>query len=350
MSTRSTAPALALPLALLLGCDGGSGAGPRPDGPDGVDAVPIACPTTPGWSVAPPVGGGPLQETAAVALDGKIYVLGGFASSSSIVDTVRIFDVASCSWSLGPPLPRRVHHANAAVVDGTIYVLGAMVESFVAIADVWAWNPATETAWTPKTPMPAGTQRGSAVTGAIDGTIYLAGGLRNGAVAQLSSYTPATDTWRTNLAPLPQNNDHGCGGVVGGKLYVTGGRMGTTTSRTAMVFEYTPAAAGPGTWATKMPMRVARGGTACGVISGRIVVTGGEGNPASPLGVFSEVEVYDPVVDRWSMQRPMLTPRHGMGAAVWADALYVPGGATRELFSAVDTHEVLRLEPIPGDH
>jgi hypothetical protein len=41
----------------------------------------------------------------------------------------------------------------------------------------------------------------------------------------------------------------------------------------------------------------------------------------------------------------MLTPRHGMGAAVWNNVLYVPGGASRELFGAVSTHEALRLVP-----
>src|SRR5699024_7408110 len=111
----------------------------------------------------------PVQETAAVALDGKIYVLGGFNAGIAIVADVRVFDVTSCTWSAGPPLPRPVHHANAAVVDGTIYVLGAMAEGFTAIPDVWAWNPATDATWLPRASMPAGTQRGSAVTGAIDG-------------------------------------------------------------------------------------------------------------------------------------------------------------------------------------
>ncbi|HSK01890.1 MAG TPA: kelch repeat-containing protein, partial [Kofleriaceae bacterium] len=229
MPTPSASIAASAAACLVLGCGGDDTGGPSDALPDG---APATCMDTPGWSAAPAVGGGPVQETAAVALDGKIYVLGGFDATPSIVADVRIFDVASCTWSAGPPLPRPVHHANAAVVDGTIYVLGAMAEGFAAIPDVWAWNPAAAgTTWLPRTGMPAGTQRGSAVTGAIDGVIYLAGGLRNGAVAQLSSYTPSTDTWNTALPALPQINDHGCGGVINGKLYVTGGRMGTTSSR-----------------------------------------------------------------------------------------------------------------------
>ncbi len=338
MRTRSTT---AFAACVALGCGGDGGA--APDGSTTTDGT-AACTGDRGWTAAPAVGGGAVQETAAVALDGKIYVLGGFDAAAGIVDTVRVFDTATCAWGDGPPLPRRVHHANAAVVDGTIYVLGAMVEGFAAIADAWAWNPMTDAGWIARASMPAGTQRGSAVTGAIGGTIYLAGGLRTGAVAEVSSYTPATDTWNTNLPPLPQSNDHGCGGVAGGKLYVTGGRMGTLSSRSSMVFEYTPG----GAWVTRAPMPTARGGTACGVIADRhIVVLGGEGNPGAQTGVFSEVEVYDAAMDRWTAAEPMVTPRHGMGAAVWNDALHVPGGATRQAFGAVDTHEVFRLPTSP---
>jgi len=216
-----------------------------------------------------------------------------------------------------------------------------MVAGFAAIGDVWAWNPTGVDDWTQRASMPIGTQRGSAVVGVIDGVIYLTGGLRNGAVADFSSYTPAIDTWNTNLPSLPQINDHGCGGVVNGKLYVTGGRMGTTASRSNMVFEYTPGVPVL-MWVPRATMPTARGGTACGVIGDRVIVAGGEGNPNSPSGVFSEVEAYDPVVNRWESLAPMPTPRHGMGAAVWDGALYVPGGASKELFMAVDTHEVFR--------
>ena len=322
----------AITACVALGCGGDD-----PGTPD--SAPPGSCEARTGWITAPPVGGGAVQETAAVATGGKIYVLGGFKSASEIVRSVRVFDLAACAWSEGPPLPRAVHHANAAVVDGTIYVLGSMIAGFVAIGDVWAYRPGTDTDWSPRASMPAGTQRGSAVVGVIDGAIYLAGGLRNGAVGQVSSYTPATDTWSTSLPPLPQINDHGCGGVVNGKLYVTGGRMGTTSSNSSMVFEYTP---GAGAWTPRAPMPTARGGTACGVLGDRIIVVGGEGNTASPAGVFPEVEAYTPAVDRWESLAPMTTPRHGMGAAAWDGALYVPGGASRELFGSVDTHEVFR--------
>lgn len=309
-----------------------------PDAASADDAPVVACETEAPWDEAPALPLGPTQETAAVAVDGKVYVLGGFHQDMGIVAAVQVYDTASCTWSMGPALPKPVHHANAAVVDGTIYVLGAMQTfNFTAIGDVWAWNPATETAWSTRTAMPAGTQRGSAITGVVDGNIYVAGGLRSGAVAEVSMFDPVANAWTTNLPPLPAPRDHGCGGVVGGKLYVTGGRQATIGSTSPAVYEFTPG----GGWVERAPMPTARGGTACGVVADRIIVVGGEGNPNDASGVFPEVESYDPAQNAWTTLAPMRTPRHGMGAAAVGGRLYVPGGADRRAFAAVATHEVL---------
>jgi len=297
-----------------------------------------SCPTGAPWASAPPVLLGPTQETAAVALDAKIHVVGGFNSSLGILRGVQIYDTATCTWSMGPDLPRAIHHANVAAVDGTIYVVGGLEGGgFVAIGDVWAWTPGRGEQWTALAAMPPGTERGSAVVGVIDGVIIVAGGFRSGAVSDVSSFDPRTGAWDTALPRLPQPRDHACGGVVAGALYVVGGRNGTVESIAADVYEYAPG----GAWRARSPMPTARGGTACGVIDDRIVIVGGEGNRAAPAGVFAEVEAYIAASDAWDRLAAMPTPRHGMGAAAWEGRLYVPGGATRAGFAAVATHEVL---------
>lgn len=321
---------------IVLGGCGGAGGGDAPDAasPDGPGA---ACTRTAGWATAPAVLAGPTQETATVAVDGKVYVIGGFNATAGVVRTVQIYDTATCSWSLGPELPRAVHHANAADVGGTIYVLGAMTTlDFRAIGDVWAWNPATDAGWTTRASMPAGTERGSAIVGVLGDRVILAGGLRGGAVAEVSAFDPATDTWDTALPPLPQPRDHACGGVIGGTLYVAGGRLGTVGTIAGDVFAYTPG----GGWVARAAMPTPRGGAACGVIADRLIVVGGEGNPAAPSGVFPDVEAFAPATDAWEALAPMPVPRHGMGAAAWEGRLYVPGGASRQAFGAVDVHEV----------
>jgi N-acetylneuraminic acid mutarotase len=276
-----------------------------------------------------------IQETAAVALDGKVYVIGGLTSFTAYSDKVWVLDTTTGMWSAGPDLPMGVHHANAAVAGSSIYVVGALGSNFSAIGVVWRHTPGVDTGWVARASMPAGTQRGASIVGTIGGLIYVAGGLRGGAVTDVSSYDPVGDMWNDAVPDLPSARDHGCGAVIGDKLYVAGGRMASIGSTTDTMYELTP---GTG-WATKMPMPTARGGTACGVIDGRLFVVGGEGNPDTPSGVFPHNEAYVAASDRWETHEPMRTPRHGMQAAAWEGVLYVPAGGITESLGATDVHE-----------
>src|SRR5689334_9231361 len=112
-----------------------------------------------GWMNGTPVARGAIQETAAVAVSGKIYVLGGFDANRVLVNCVQIYDTATGTWSDGPALPRPLHHANAATDGTTIYLLGALAENFAAIGDVYAWNPATDSGWLPRMAMTMGRER-----------------------------------------------------------------------------------------------------------------------------------------------------------------------------------------------
>lgn len=287
------------------------------------------------WSRGPKLPLGATQETATVAVDGKVYVLGGFNGLRGVVGAVQVFDLETCTWSLGPELGP-LHHANAAVVGDTIYVLGGLTDdSFTPLDGAWALTPARDHAWRPLPPMPAA--RGSAAVGVIDGRIYLAGGLAGQAQAALSVFDPSTGAWREDLPPLPAPRDHACGAAIGGRLYVVGGRQTQVSSVARTVFEYEPG----GTWRTLAAMPTARGGVACGVVGERLIVVGGEGNPESPTGVFAQVESYDPAADRWDSLPTMPTPRHGMGAAAVDGTLVVPGGATRAGFAASAALELL---------
>ncbi|MBA3451776.1 MAG: kelch repeat-containing protein [Deltaproteobacteria bacterium] len=319
----------------MVGC--GDGASTPPVDGSEPDAV-STCGPAAGWTLAPALAQGPAQETATVAVGSRLYVLGGINDSLAVLATVQVFDTSTCAWSMGPALPRPVHHINATTVGMTIWIIGAMETlNFVPVGHVWSWDPSSgATTWTEHAAMPAGTQRGAAVSGAIGTTIYVAGGLRNGAVSDVSALETTTGTWTTGLPSLPGDRDHGCGGVLGGKLYVVGGRAGNINARTGSVEEYTPG----GTWVPRAAMPTPRGGTACGVIGDRIIVVGGEGNPATASGVFAEVEAYTPSTNTWEMLTPMISPRHGMGAAVVAGSLYVPGGADKQAFGAVATHDV----------
>lgn len=49
---------------------------------------------------------------------------------------------------------------------------------------------------------------------------------------------------------------------------------------------------------------------------------GGEGTNR----VYGQNESYDPASNSWESHAPMMTPRHGMGAVVIGDSVYVAGG------------------------
>jgi N-acetylneuraminic acid mutarotase len=315
-------------LSVLCACSG-SGASPAADARVGPDAAPSR------WKPLAPLPGGPRQETAVVALDGKVYVLGGFDENVTVVTDVEVYDVAAGTWRAVAPLPRPLHHANAAAVGGKVWITGALVDTtFAAIGDVYAYDPASD-AWTAHTAMPAGTQRGAAAVGVMGTAIWVAGGYRDGSVADVSAYDTVNDTWDTSLPPLPEARDHLVGGVVSGVFYAIGGRENGTANRTGRVDALMPG----GAWTARAPMLTARSGCAAGVVGGKIVVVGGEGSPTAPLGVFPETEAYDPAHDAWTALEPMRTPRHGTGAAGVGDVLIVPGGADRLAFGAVATVE-----------
>ncbi len=108
--------------------------------------------------------------------------------------------------------------------------------------------------------------------------------------------------------------------VVGGKIYVPGGRFETFENNTGVHEAYDPAT---DSWQALAPLPTPRSGTATAVLGGLVLVMGGE----EGAGTFEENEAYDPATDFWTPLAPLPTPRHGIGAAVIDNVVYLPGGA-----------------------
>src|SRR5687767_10643090 len=160
-------------LLVLASCGDDGGGMTTIDSSVAIDAPPGSG----AWTTGTAVAHGAIQETAAVAVSGKIYVIGGF-EGQTIVRRLQIYDTATNAWSDGPDLPVALHHANAATDGTTIYVLGSLGNQFATQTGVYSLNPATDTQWMTRAPMPSGRDRGAAVTDIIDGKIYVAGGFR----------------------------------------------------------------------------------------------------------------------------------------------------------------------------
>lgn len=318
-------------IVALAGCGGGDGSAITVDGRP-TDTPPA----TTGWSTGAAVANGAIQETAAAAVDGKIYVVGGFNSGAGIVASVQVYDTATDTWSDGPALPAAVHHASVAT-DGTrIYVAGALVGgNFQAVGAVYSLAPSTETSWQTHASIPVGRERGAAIGGFIDGKLYIASGFGSGASALVDVFDPQTNTWSPG-APLPGPRDHACGGVIDGQLVVAGGR---TNALFGDVWSYSP---GTDTWTPRAAMPTPRAGMGCGVIDNVLYATGGEGNGADATGVFANVEAFTLATNTWAQLAPMPNPKHGVGGAVWNGALYLAGGADVEGFGAIADVDIYR--------
>ena len=115
------------------------------------------------------------------ALEGMVYVVGGFDASGAALATVEAYDPATDGWAERSSLPAPLHHLNVAAVGGRLYVAGALSGSgFGAMGITLAYDPAADP-WTPLDGMPAGTQRGASGVAVVGPRIYVAGGLRGGA-------------------------------------------------------------------------------------------------------------------------------------------------------------------------
>jgi N-acetylneuraminic acid mutarotase len=318
--------------ATVSACSHGNGSGS-----DG-GANDLATSSSLQWQTRAPLPA-PRQETAVVALGGRVYVIGGFDINQAVVATVEAWDPVADRWSAVASLPMPTHHVNAAAVGNLVYALGGLrTSSFTAVGDCWAYDPATDH-WSARAAMPAGTQRGASMVGVIGTRIYVAGGFRSAAVADFAAYDTAADSW-TVLPSLPTARDHGVGAAVGTVMLAFGGRDTTPASHVPRVDAFDTVA---GVWSPRTPLPTSRGGAAAGVLDGRVIVAGGEGNPGSPRGVFAAVEIYDAAGDSWSTLPPMRTPRHGTGGAVVGRTFVVPGGADIQVFGAVSVVESLTL-------
>ncbi|HVA38455.1 MAG TPA: kelch repeat-containing protein [Candidatus Dormibacteraeota bacterium] len=199
-------------------------------------------PASDSWKALAPLPT-PRGAGQAVAVGGKIYVIGGAASGvpndptatliaggpERVVGTCEAYDVAANTWSTCATKPTPVNHFLAAAVDGKIYAIdgriGAVFVGLSSITDrVEEYDPATNR-WLDKgrSPLP----RGDVCGAAHDGKIYVSCGEYASAAGKMAywafeSYDPATNSW-TELAHMPVAR-HGCAAAfVGGALHIVGG-------------------------------------------------------------------------------------------------------------------------------
>jgi N-acetylneuraminic acid mutarotase len=321
-----------------------------------LSSVAIASPHqnhTPSWHSFAPIPLFPRQEHSTLFLPpSTIAILGGIIPSNDTnlaapfetTALMQFYSITANTWTSRARIPQPLNHVNAAVVDGKIYLLGGLAESggpenraWRAIAECWMYDPSSDT-WSELPSVPAGQERGSAAVGVFESNIYLAGGVTalelygnqtQATVSVVSVFDTVAQKWLDVPEPakfMSEGRDHAGAAVVGGKMYVLGGRERGpgNVKDTVFILNLGDIEAGWEVDAARMP--TARGGVAAGVVGKMIYTFGGEGNPAVESGVFAQVEAYDTVKDKWYRAGSMRVPRHGTYAVGVGGRVYVPGG------------------------
>jgi len=249
------------------------------------------------------------NEVAAVALNDRIYVLGGaYPRQKYDVADNGEYDPAADRWRARAPLPHGLNHVGAAALNGKIYVVGGFTGSnHKSVNDgAFEYDPATDT-WRALPPLPS--PRGSVAVAALAGKLHALGGRKNenDVVTAHEIYDPATGKWSA-AAPLPRGRDHMAAVVLEGKIHLVGGRFGANEDMTGLHDIYDPAT---NAWTAAPPVPTPRGGGAGTLFQGMIVFLGGEDDNRT----YDENEGFELKSNRWVRLAPMPTGRHGFGAA-----------------------------------
>ena len=208
----------------------------------------------------------PDEELYGVALNGKMYVIGGWDDGKAGGVNYE-YNPATDKWTKKQPMPRPAHHAALATANGKIYVMGGFVVpkdnaipvggAWEPIDNAWEYDPAADS-WKSLPPLPG--KRGSALAAEVGGKIYVIGGVTTvegskdpfftffGPAQVLSTnevYDPATNKWESRR-PMAVPRNHAFAGAVNDKIYVIGGRTGhgfiLSATNTDVVEEYNPVA------------------------------------------------------------------------------------------------------------
>jgi len=218
---------------------------------------------------------------AIVAYNGKIYCIGGTNSEGSCAIT-EVYDTATDSWSTKASLPVKGKNLQDTVVTGKIFVINS--------DSLFMYDPATEE-WAKKTSVPQSLVDSNFLAlAAIDDSLIVTGKLK------VMIYNPNTDVWREGAKPSTELSSGVSGATTGvcapKKIYT----IGTVTTKEEW-WRYGQKEQGPE----------------------------GQTSPGYVTSISPVVVVYDPVKGVWSKAKTGLN-RVDFGVAVLDDILYVIGG------------------------
>jgi DNA-binding CsgD family transcriptional regulator len=272
-------------------------------------------------TIIPPVETKRKKIVLWVSVAAAMILLGVFVTfgiiryrSSQIASASPTPVVISSRWQELAELPTARSGLAVAVYENQIYAIGG--ETGTEVTGLTEQYNVTTNTWLtlPSKPVPVADINAAV----IGGKIYIPGGrLTTGEMTDvLESYDPKLNLWEKHT-PLPVALSGYALVAFEGKLYVFGGWDGKNTL--AFVYEYYPDL---NTWQERTAMSTARAFAGAAGAGGKIYVLGGfDGEKA--LGINEE---YLPDGDTWVERTPLPAVRYAMGATSIADLIYIVGG------------------------
>ena len=218
-----------------------------------------------------------------------------------------------------------------------VYAVGGIDGDGGIASGIWTYTPATD-AWRFQHLSFFERFAGNGLA-SIGGKVYITGGYHgvDGGIPnfshQLRVYDPVANTL-TRKADMPRGLAEGVVGVIGGQLYLLPGQCDADlwpqpgqcpTLQIRRLFRYNPAT---NRWVSRSSAPHFHRNGAAGVIGGKLYVVGGR----RPTGPEASLDVYDPVADSWKTLAPIPTPGPAIGTALAGKLYVVAGGNTAYVY------------------
>ncbi len=268
----------------------------------------------------------PRHESGAIVINNKLYAFGGRQNRP-----VESYDPVTNRWTLLGTPPYEINHFQPVYHNGKVYAIGAFeccypeedihpnIRLYDVATDSWSDGPA----------IPANRLRGSAGAVKYNNRIYIVGGNtlghNGGAVSWFDVFDPANNSWQA-LPDAPTARDHFFATVVGDKLIAASGRQSDLpnpfdgTISIVDIYDFTT-----GQWSTETAIPTARAGAMAVTFGEEAIYIGGE--VATMTSANTEVEAFNPMTGVWRSLQPLMLPVHTGVAGILGDELHVVSGS-----------------------
>lgn len=287
----------------------------------------------------------PRHEATFIECNDKFYLIGGRG-----IKPVSVYDPQTHSWKQKSKTPIELHHFQAIVYNEKIYCVGAMTGRYPdekPVPKIYTYNPKNDT-WSTEIEMPKDRLRGSTGAVVFQDKLYMVCGIQNGHrsghVRWFDVYDFKSKTW-TKLKDAPRARDHFQATVANNKLYVLAGRLSKAPHET---FTYTIAQVDvydfeQKKWYTiKHNLPTLRAGTMSLTVKDKVYVIGGESQEQQKA--HNEVEILDTHSHLWELGPFMQLGRHGTGAILYKNKIYVASGSGNKGGGRLPSMEILDLD------